>query len=163
VTPGDSGRRGPFDPGQPPRPETKLKLYHRYEQGKKVQIMGSRIRDLVATLLVIAIGIPYVGYLVRGEMPFIQDPRGMAGTGVVLGLVAFFVAAREVPEQLETPLTLTSVVSLLIGIAAVAFAETVAAEALLAGFMASILVAWALAMSGYVLAGSRRHGGLSAT
>lgn len=123
--------------------------------------MGSRVRDLVATLLVIAIGIPYVGYLVRGEMPFVQDPRGMAGTGLVLGVVAFFVAAREVPPQLETSMTVTSVVSLLLGIAAVAFAETAAAEVLLAVFMVSILVAWALAMSGYVLAPDGRHAGLS--
>jgi hypothetical protein len=64
--------------------------------------MGSRSRDLVATLLVIAIGIPYVGYLVRGEMPFVQDPRGMSATGLVLGLVAFFAAARQVPRQMTS-------------------------------------------------------------
>jgi hypothetical protein len=127
-------------------------------EGKKVHIMGSKGRDLVATLLVVAIGIPYVGYLVRGEMPFIQDPRGMSATGLVLGLVAFLVAARDVPEQLKTALTVVAVVSLLLGVAALAFAEVAAAEVLLAVFMASILVTWALAMSGYVLSGTRRHG-----
>lgn len=49
------------------------------------------IRDAMATVLVLAVAIPYVGYLIRGEMPFIQDPRGMAATGVV-GLVLCFVA-----------------------------------------------------------------------
>ena len=141
-----------------------LEEYHQVREGKKVQIIGSRLRDLVATLLVIAIGIPYVGYLVRGEMPFIQDARGMAGTGLALGLVAFFVAARDVPEQLSTTVTGVSVVSLLLGVAALAFAETAAAEVLLAVFMASILLAWALAMSGYVLgAGTGRRSGLSHT
>jgi hypothetical protein len=141
-----------------------LEEYRQVREGKKVHIMGSRLRDLVATLLVIAIGIPYVGYLVRGEMPFIQDPRGMAATGLVLGLVAFFVAARDVPEQLTTTVTAVSVVSLLLGVAALAFAEAAAAEVLLAVFMASILLAWALAMSGYVLgAGAGRRGSLSHT
>ena len=49
------------------------------------------IRDAMATVLVLAVAIPYVGYLIRGEMPFIQDPRGMATTGVI-GLVLCFVA-----------------------------------------------------------------------
>lgn len=49
------------------------------------------IRDAMATVLVLAVAIPYVGYLIRGEMPFIQDPRGMAATGVI-GLVLCFVA-----------------------------------------------------------------------
>ena len=126
--------------------------------------MGSRSRDLVATLLVIAIGIPYVGYLVRGDMPFIQDPRGMSATGLVLGLVAFFVAARNVPAQMKTPLTLVSVVSLLVGVAAVAFAETFVAEVILAVFMGSILLTWALAMAGHVVhQGSGHYSGLSST
>jgi lysylphosphatidylglycerol synthetase-like protein (DUF2156 family) len=141
-----------------------LEEYQQVREGKKVHIMGSKLRDLVATLLVIAIGIPYVGYLVRGEMPFIQDPRGMAATGLVLGLVAFFVAARGVPEQLSTTVTAVSVVSLLLGVAALAFAEAAAAEVLLAVFMASILLAWALAMSRYVLgARAGRRGSLSHT
>jgi len=126
--------------------------------------MGSRSRDLVATLLVIAIGIPYVGYLVRGEMPFIQDPRGMSATGLALGIIAFFVAAREVPQQLKTPLTIVAVVSLVIGVAALAFAETFVAEALLAVFMISVLLTWALAMSGYVVhEGAGHYSGLSST
>jgi hypothetical protein len=48
-------------------------------------------KDLITTALVAAVAVPYVGYLVRGEMPFIQDPRGMAGVGIV-GLVLSFAA-----------------------------------------------------------------------
>lgn len=47
--------------------------------------MRLTLRDLVATILVAAIGVPYVGYLVNGEMPFIKDPRGMSAVGLVLG------------------------------------------------------------------------------
>ena len=49
--------------------------------------MKLTLRDGIATLLVAAILVPYVGYLVNGEMPFIKDPRGMAATGLVLGLL----------------------------------------------------------------------------
>jgi hypothetical protein len=48
-------------------------------------------KDLVATVVVAAVAIPYVGYLVRGEMPFIEDPRDMAGAGIA-GLIPCFAA-----------------------------------------------------------------------
>ncbi|GAA4714477.1 hypothetical protein GCM10023215_67060 [Pseudonocardia yuanmonensis] len=44
--------------------------------------------DPSAAVPIAAIVVPYVGYLVRGAMLFIQDPRGMAGTGLVLGIAA---------------------------------------------------------------------------
>ena len=52
-------------------------------------------RDGVATLLVSAVVVPYIGYLVKGSMPFIHDPRGMAATALVLGLAAAAVLGRE--------------------------------------------------------------------
>ena len=41
------------------------------------------VRDGIATVALLAVLIPYVGYLIRGEMPFIEDPRGMAAVGLV--------------------------------------------------------------------------------
>ncbi|RDI31983.1 hypothetical protein [Lentzea flaviverrucosa] len=46
------------------------------------------VRDVVATVLVALIAIPYVGYLINGEMPFVEDPRGMTAIGLVLGVAA---------------------------------------------------------------------------
>jgi hypothetical protein len=34
------------------------------------------LRDLLATLIVAAVLVPFIGYSVRGSMPFVQDPRG---------------------------------------------------------------------------------------
>jgi hypothetical protein len=48
-------------------------------------------KDLVATVVGAVVAIPYVGYLVRGEMPFIEDPRRMAGVGIA-GLTLCFAA-----------------------------------------------------------------------
>ncbi|WP_193311376.1 hypothetical protein [Georgenia satyanarayanai] len=117
--------------------------------------MRLHLRDWVATVLVAATLIPYIGYLVRGTMPFIEDPRGMSGTGLVLGLAAFVVLG--IPSEARRGHVLEAVlagISLAIGVAALAFAETVAAEVLLAAFMVSIVAVLAvtlLAHSGVTL------------
>ena len=105
--------------------------------------MKLKLRDLIATVLVAAIAVPYVGYLMRGEMPFVQDARGMAGIGLVLGAAAYLVlgAGERFDAAGKVELTL-AVVSLALGVAALAFAEAAFAGALLAVFMGSILVVW---------------------
>jgi hypothetical protein len=124
-------------------------------------MMRLKTRDLIATLLVIAIAIPYIGYLVRGEMPFIQDPRGMSATGLILGAaayVAFMTGDRRDPIGV-TELGLAGV-SLALGLAALIFAEAAAAELLLAMFMVSIALVWAVEMVDHagVLPGHRPAG-----
>jgi hypothetical protein len=105
--------------------------------------MKLRLRDLVGTVLVIAIGVPYVGYLVNGEMPFVKDPRGMSAVGLVLGTVAFLVLrSGDVFDRVGKVRTGVAVVSLVLGLVALALAEAAAAEILLAVFMGSILVVW---------------------
>ena len=105
--------------------------------------MRLRSRDLIATVLVAAIAVPYIGYLINGEMPFIKDPRGMSGVGLILGLAAFVVLRRgdtfELAGKVETGL---AIVSLAVGVVALVLAETAAAEVWLAVFMGSILVVW---------------------
>ncbi|WP_343987162.1 hypothetical protein [Terrabacter terrae] len=107
--------------------------------------MRLKLRDLIGTLLVLAIAIPYVGYLVRGEMPLVQDPRGMSAVGLLLGTAAFLVvrSGDELDRFGRGEIGL-AVVSLALGLAALVFAETAFAEVLLAVFMASILVVWLL-------------------
>jgi hypothetical protein len=110
-------------------------------------IMKLRLRDLIGTVLVIAIGVPYVGYLLNGEMPFVKDPRGMAAVGLVLGTVAFLVLrSGDVFDRAGKVGTGVAVVSLVLGVVALALAEAAAAEVLLAVFMGSILVVWLFEM-----------------
>jgi hypothetical protein len=107
--------------------------------------MRLTFRDGVATILVAAIGVPYIGYLIRGSMPFIQDPRGMAGTGLVLGVAAFLVLGLpNLATRLGKVELVLEVTALTAGVAAVAFAETAAADTLLAVFMALIAAVWAV-------------------
>jgi len=106
-------------------------------------------RDGVATLLVALIGVPYVGYLLQGEMPFIKDPRGMSAVGLVLGVAAFFVARRPRNEVHDATATAEDVLGLIafgIGVVALILAEAAVAETLLAIFMAAIAVVWAVQM-----------------
>ena len=107
--------------------------------------MKLKVKDLVGTLLVLAIAVPYVGYLLNGEMPFVEDPRGMSAVGLVLGAAAFFVLEkgekRDTTDAVERGL---AVVSAALGVLALVLAETGAAEVLLAVFMGSILVVWAV-------------------
>ncbi len=107
--------------------------------------MRLKSRDFIAVILVAAVAVPYLGYLFRGEMPFIQDARGMAATGVVLGAAAFLVLrSGDRFDRLGKAETGIAAGSLVLGLVALALAETAAAELLLALFMASILVVLAV-------------------
>ena len=109
--------------------------------------MRLKARDLVGTVLVIAIAVPYIGYLVNGSMPFIQDARGMSATGLILALAAYMVMQRYDPDDLTDRVEISlEIVSLGLGVLAVTLAETASAEVLLAVFMGSILVVWAIKM-----------------
>jgi len=102
-------------------------------------------RDFISTLLVVLIAIPYVGYLVNGEMPYVEDTRGMAAIGLVLGTAAYAVLAMGDPADRADRLEdLVALVAFVLGFVAFALAETAAAEALLAVFMGSIVVAWSV-------------------
>ena len=99
---------------------------------------------MVATVLVAAIVVLYIGYLVWGEMPFLEDPRGMAATGLILGVAAALVLGRALldPAPLSRAALATGVIGLVTGIATV-WVET--SEGLLAAFIGLTFITWALA------------------
>lgn len=109
--------------------------------------MRLKARDLIASVLVAAIAVPYAGFLDYGDMPFVEEPRAMAGVGLILGCIAYLVMEHGDPfdraDQVERSL---AVGSLALGVAALALAETAAAHVLLACFMGSILVVWTVKM-----------------
>lgn len=100
-------------------------------------------KDVVATLLVALIVVPYIGYLIADEMPFIKDPRGMAATGLILGIAAALVASRGAfaPEPRRRAALASGAVALGLGIVAVWVENS---EILLALFVGAIVVTWAL-------------------
>jgi hypothetical protein len=103
--------------------------------------------DGAAAMLVAAIVVLYIGYLVRGSMPFVQDPRSMAATGLLLGLAATAVVGREAFRGTwGVAAGFFAVASGAVGIVTFIRAEEGAlSEGLLAVFIVAIVVAWALA------------------
>lgn len=110
--------------------------------------MKLKMKDLIATVLVAAIAVPYVGYLINGEMPFVKDARGMSAVGLVLGTAAYLVFERgDAFDKVDKAEAGLALVVLALGLVALAAAETAAAEVLLAVFMGSILVVWAVKLA----------------
>jgi len=98
-------------------------------------------RDALATLAFAAVLIPYVGYVVRGSMPFIQDARGMAATGVV-GL-ALALWAWGTGSRFGVALLVLGIGSIGLGVTA-ALVGSEGSDVLLAIFMGTIGLVWAL-------------------
>jgi sensor histidine kinase regulating citrate/malate metabolism len=109
-------------------------------------------RDLLATLILAAVVVPFIGYSVRGSMPFVQDPRGMAGVVIVGVLLTFAALGRRAfgSGTYEWVMVTLGVLTLGFAIAAL-IAETV--WALLVPATAGLVLIWALAImhdAGYV-------------
>lgn len=103
--------------------------------------MRRYVKDIAATILVIGIVTPYVGYLVRGEVPFIENIPSMAGAGLILGLFAFIIGAQ--PNSYGTGryllvMTVFGLSTLGLGLAA----YTTESAGVLGAFMAMVLVIW---------------------
>ena len=103
------------------------------------------MRDWIGTGILVAIAVAYVGYLVNGSMPWIEDGRGMAAVGLLLGALAFVVIRTgdelDSAGKVETGLAMGS---LLLGVLAIAVAGSTGAQVVLALFMLSILAVWAV-------------------
>jgi hypothetical protein len=110
------------------------------------------LRDLLATLITAAVVVPFVGYSVRGSMPFRQDPRGMAGVVIAGTVLAFAVFGRRAFGTGAFEMTMITLGVLTLGFAIAALiAETM--WALLVPAMAGLVLMWALALlhdAGYV-------------
>lgn len=110
------------------------------------------VRDLLATLIAAAVVVPFVGYSVRGTMPFLQDPRGMAGIGIVGAVLMVVAFGRNAfgTGPFEAVMLTLGVITIGCGIAA-AIAETI--WVLLVPMVAGLVLMWVLALvhdAGYV-------------
>jgi len=111
-------------------------------------------RGILATLVVAAV-VPFIGSSVRGSMPFVHDPRGMAGVGIAGWLLTFAALGREAlgTGAFEWFMVTLGVLTLGFGIAAL-IAETT--WALLVPMVAGLVIIWLLPCC-MTSATSRRH------
>jgi hypothetical protein len=110
------------------------------------------IRDLMTTLIVAAVVVPFIGYSVRGSMPLVHDPRGMAGVGIAGCLLTFAAFGRERlgTGTFEWFMVTLGVLTLGFGIAALV-AET--SWALLVPMVVGLVIIWAAGLlhdAGYI-------------
>ncbi len=108
--------------------------------------MRLRLRDLIATLLVLAVVVPYVVYLFTGGLPTsIGDFGGLAFVGLLLGVPALVVQTNG--DTLDRTARLEEVLAggaVALGLVALVFSESAAAELLVAVFLVSVLMVWAV-------------------
>ena len=98
-------------------------------------------KDAIATLAFAAVLVPYIGYVVRGSMPFIQDARGMAATGVIGLAVALL--AWGTGSRFGNALLLIGLGSMALGVTA-ALIGSEGSDLLLAIFIGTVGLVWLL-------------------
>lgn len=113
-------------------------------------------RDAIATVVLAAVAIPYIGYIVWGEVPLIQDPRGMATVGI-LGLILSFVAwGIGLHSTFGKVMLLVGLASIGIGLAA-AFIGSEGSELLLVFFMTVVAVIYVAEIAYHASVGQPAH------
>ena len=105
-------------------------------------------KDLAATLLVAAAVVPFVGYMVTGSMPFVQDPTGMAGLGLIAAAVGgwIVVGAGTLTRYTTAGVGLASLVIGVLALASENFLDVAVRQGLLIAFVTSLFVLWAVAI-----------------
>jgi hypothetical protein len=96
-------------------------------------------------LLLVAVLVPYVGYLTNGRMPLIENSRAMASTGLLLGVVAFgIIRGGGRPPRLGRAEGGAVGLAVVLYVLTIALSETAAAELLLAAFVLCLMMVFAL-------------------
>jgi hypothetical protein len=113
-------------------------------------------RDAVATVAVAAVFVPYIGYLIRGEMPFIQDPQGMAAIGLLGLLLCFAAWGVGVHSTFGKVMLLLGVAAVGLGIAAGLIGRE-GSEVLLAVFMGAVAVIYIVEIGYHAVRGDPEH------
>ena len=117
-------------------------------------------RDAMATLIVAAVVIPFVGYSARGTWPLVEDPRGMAAVGSVGALLAVWAFGRDAFSSgtFGAVMTVLAVIAVGFGVAAL-IAEN--SWPLLVPMVAGLVMVWLLGVlhdAGSLTGRAIRHG-----
>jgi hypothetical protein len=107
-------------------------------------------KDVLASALVVAVVLAYASYLAFGEVPFIEDARGMAAVGLILGFASRRIGGRSAFEH-ERAAFAAGLGSMALGVAALATENDV----LVGLFVTSIVALWVAAM--YTRSARRRR------
>lgn len=101
------------------------------------------VRDVIATLIVVVVAGLYIDVVGGSSAGFITDPRGVAGAGLVLGLVACAIAGDSITVSRKG--SWRAIAGVIVPLLVVAGIATVITNSttVLAVFMALLAVLWA--------------------
>ena len=124
--------------------------------------MSASTRNVVATLLVAVIVVTYIGFLTWGELPLLEDLRGMGASGLILGLAAAAVIGRAVfdPDPLSRAALVCGVITLITGVASIWVGTS---DGLLAVFIGLIAATWSLGELAYSRSATKSGRGMVAS
>jgi hypothetical protein len=106
----------------------------------EVRVMRLTWRDAVATVMVGALVLMYIGLLANGSVGFIQGPRSMASIGLLSALVLCPLSGIKVFDAWAGAIGILGVGTLGVGIAVLVAESWV----MLAAFMLAVVAMWAL-------------------
>ncbi|MFA9431084.1 hypothetical protein [Egicoccus sp. AB-alg2] len=119
-------------------------------------------RDTIATILVTIAALTYLGYVVLGELPLVQDARGMGAVGIILGAAAFATLGLDAfgPRWLAVG---GGALTLALGITAAVLETGTAAAWFLAAFFVALIAMLILGLARHLEVpagrGAGRHAG----
>jgi len=120
--------------------------------------MKIRVRDLVATGLALTLAVVYLGFRSIEQMPLIETTRDMTAVALILGgaLVGLLLSAERYDVVGWFTLIL-GVLSVVLGVCSLVLADTAAADTLLAAFIATVLVVWAIELAEHTTFSAPHH------
>ena len=110
--------------------------------------MRVRLRDLLATGLIVALVLPYLAFLAVGELPLIDTTRDMAAVALILGgAVIYMLVSAEQYDALGWFVMALAGAGALAGLLALGLTGSPVAGVLLAVFVALVIVIWAVELA----------------
>jgi hypothetical protein len=109
-------------------------------------VMRISRRDVLASLVMLAVVVPFAGYLVRGSMPFVEDSRGMAGVVLAGTLVLLALQWRDALAHGNAGQAVPLVLALTVGATLLTLAVGTS-SALLVPAVAGVVALWALGVA----------------
>lgn len=122
--------------------------------------MERSTRLLLAGGMMAATVIPFVGYAIAGDMPFIEDARGMGFTGLILGAAAWLILGIHAFGTRWLAIG-GAVVAAALGIIAISLETGTASAVFLGAFVGVMVFMYLVAVYEYLRETDRAHRGMT--
>jgi len=133
-------------------------LWPRSRHYPQPAVAGLRTRDVVATILVGTLVVPYVAVLVGKEVLLAEDRRAMSALALMLsGSALVMLSDDQYDDAVSWLATLLSAAATTSGLLALALADTSAAEILLTVFVGLVMTVWAVQLAEHLTFQPSRH------